>query len=72
MSERSYKYAILLGVSIGVLILLYPFYRRLTRTLRAAFGETQGTALLALVGYGTLIGGTLLFVLAGLYFVAVS
>ena len=70
LTSRSGKLAIFLAVSIGLLALIYPMYRRLARTLLEAFGVRQGVALLQLANFIIFVCGVLLVIIAGIYFVA--
>ena len=70
LTSRSAKLAIFMGVSVGLLALIYPIYRRLARALLGAFGVEQGVALLQLANFIIFVCGVLLVIIAGVYFVA--
>ncbi len=66
------KMIVYMTATVAVTLFLYPFYRRLSRGLYSTFGPQKGATILFLVNFVMMGGGLVLFVLAGLYFVAVT
>lgn len=72
LRQQAVKFGIIMGISVSLFLMLYPLYRGLSRSLMASFGPEQGRALLNLVNFVIFTCGVLLFVMAGLYFVALA